>query len=359
VLPLKGKILNVEKARLDKMLSHSEIQLIISALGTGIADEFDLEKLRYGKTIIMTDADVDGSHIRTLLLTFFFRHMRELIDSGHLYIAQPPLYKLSWKNEERYVTTEPELRAVLIERGIEALSIVDPRSGRSWKGASLRELCDELRRLEDVAVEVAAPWAGVPLHEWIRTYDGSRLPSHWARAQGKDHFFSTLGELNDFLELAKAGRGAGEALRVYDGPERGFTREEADVVVCHLARVDEVLRMLGNLEKKGLVVRQGGEWSVEGGKEPERCTDPLQLAAALRKGAQSEIDVQRYKGLGEMDADQLWESTLDPSRRTLYQVDVEDAMAADEIFTILMSDQVEQRREYIERHALEVTNLDV
>jgi DNA gyrase subunit B len=359
VLPLKGKILNVEKARLDKMLSHSEIQLIISALGTGIADEFDLTKLRYGKTIIMTDADVDGSHIRTLLLTFFFRHMRALIDTGHLYIAQPPLYKLSWKNQERYVTTEPELRAVLIERGVEALTIVDVNSGRSWSGASLRELCDELRRLEDAIAGVPAPWASVPIQDFLATYDGARLPSHWARAGGKDHFFHTLEECNDFLELQKTVLGVGDALRVYDGPDRSFAREDADVVVCHLGHVDETLRVLGNLEKKGLVLRQGGEWRVEGGKEPALCADPLELAAALRKGAQSGIDVQRYKGLGEMDADQLWDSTLDPARRTLYQVSVEDAMGADEIFTILMSDQVEQRRAYIERHALEVTNLDI
>jgi DNA gyrase subunit B len=359
VLPLKGKILNVERARLDKMLSHSEIQLIISALGTGIADEFALEKLRYGKTIIMTDADVDGSHIRTLLLTFFFRHMRDLIEAGRLYIAQPPLYKLSWKNGQRYVTTEAELRTVLTERGVEALSVVDPRSNRTWKGAALRDLSDELRRLEDVAAEAAPPWAGVPMRELVRAFDGARLPSHWALAQHKGRFFATLGELNDFLELAKVGLRPGEALRVYDGPERGFSREEAHVVVCHISHVEELVRILGNLEKKGLVLRGGGEWRVEGAKEPQSCTDPLALAAALRKGAQSEIDVQRYKGLGEMDADQLWESTLDPARRTLYQVHIEDAMGADEIFTILMSEQVEQRREYIERHALEVTNLDV
>jgi DNA gyrase subunit B len=359
VLPLKGKILNVEKARLDKMLSHSEIQLIISALGTGIADEFDLSKLRYGKTIIMTDADVDGSHIRTLLLTFFFRHMRDLIEAGRLYIAQPPLYKLSWKGGQRYITTEAELRTVLTERGVEALSVVDPHSGRSWKGGTLRELSDELRKLEEIAAECAPPWAGVPVRELTRSFDGTRLPAHWAQAQGKGRFFATLGELNDFLELLKAGLRPGEPLRVYDGPDRGFPRESAHAVVCHLAHLDELTRLLSNLEKKGLALRGGGEWRVEGGKEPETCTDPLALAAALRKGAQSEIDVQRYKGLGEMDADQLWESTLDPARRTLYQVSIEDAMSADEIFTILMSDQVEQRREYIERHALEVTNLDV
>jgi DNA gyrase subunit B len=285
--------------------------------------------------------------------------MRDLIETGHLYIAQPPLYKLSWKGGQRYITTESELRSVLIDRGVEALSVVDPRSGRAWKGAQLKELCDELRRLEDVAAEAAAPWAGVPMAEMVGQFDGTRLPAHWAFARGKGRFFATLGELNDFLELSKVGLRPGEALRVYDGPDRDFSRETAHVVVCHLSHLDELVRILSNLEKKGLALRGGGEWRVEGGKEPVVCTDPLSLAAAVRKGAQSEVDVQRYKGLGEMDADQLWESTLDPARRTLYQVNVEDAMAADEIFTILMSDQVEQRREYLERHALEVTNLDI
>jgi hypothetical protein len=220
-------------------------------------------------------------------------------------------------------------------------------------------LCDALRRLVVVAAHAAPAWAGVSLREMMTGYDGVRLPAHWAQARGKGRFFTTLNELNDFLELSKVGLRPGEVLRVYDGPDCGFPREAAHVVVCHLSHLDEMVRILSNLEKKGLALRGGGEWRVEGGKEPVLCTDPLSLAAAVRKSAQSEVDVQRYKGLGEMDADQLWESTLDPARRTLYKVDIEDAMAADEIFTILMSDQVEQRREYIERHALEVTNLDI
>ena len=150
-----------------------------------------------------------------------------------------------------------------------------------------------------------------------------------------------------------------EKLLVYDSPEREFSRENAHVIVAHLGHVEEIVQSLAALEKKGLNVRGGGEWQVLGGKEPQVCTDPLTLAAAVRKAAQSDIDLQRYKGLGEMDADQLWESTMDPARRTLYQVQLQDAMYADEIFTILMSDGVEQRREYIERHALEATNLDV
>jgi DNA gyrase subunit B len=358
ILPLKGKILNVEKARLDKMLAHSEIQLIISAMGTGIAEEFDLAKLRYGKTIIMTDADVDGSHIRTLLLTFFFRHMRLLIDEGRLYIAQPPLYKLTTKKEERYVTSEAELRALLIERGVGALSIEDPRSGRKWEGAELRELCEDLRKLEELLPEIAPAWARAPVGELITRWNGDRLPMHWAQVGGVDHFFDTLGEYNDFLELQKLGAPAGK-LRVYDSPEREFPREAAHVVACHLAHTEELAKLLASLERRGLVFRGGGMWNVVGGKEPVACAHPLALAAAVRKSAQSEVDLQRYKGLGEMDADQLWESTMDPARRTLYQVQLEDAMGADEIFTILMSEGVEARRQYIEKHALEVTNLDV
>ncbi|MFN0243304.1 MAG: DNA topoisomerase (ATP-hydrolyzing) subunit B [Planctomycetota bacterium] len=359
ILPLKGKILNVEKAPLDKMLSHSEIQLIISALGTGIADEFDLTKLRYGKTIIMTDADVDGSHIRTLLLTFFFRHMRLLIDAGRLYIAQPPLYKLKDKKTERYVTTDAELRTLLMERGVDALTIHDPRDGREWHGAELRELCDELRRLEDVAHDVAPSWSGVPMSELIRMFDGGALPTHWAQVGHTFHFFADLQELENFRELQKVGLRPNEKLRVYEGPDSEFSREAAHLTIGHLARTDELAKVLAALEQRGLKFRGGGEWRVTGGKEPQQCTDALALAAAVRKGAQSDIDIQRYKGLGEMDAEQLWESTMDPARRTLYRVELEDAMSADEIFTILMSDGVEARREYIERHALEVTNLDV
>jgi len=358
ILPLKGKILNVEKARLDKMLAHSEIQLIISALGTGIADEFDISKLRYGKTIIMTDADVDGSHIRTLLLTFFFRHMRQLVDDGRLYIAQPPLFKVATKKEHKYVPNEAALRQMLVEFGVQSLSIVDTRTQKAWNGVALRELCDELRKLEELCGELAPGWARLPVRRLLESFDGTRAAAHWAQAQGKDHFFQTLAEYENFLELQRVGRPGGE-LRVWDSPERTFARDEAHVVACHLSHVDELTRVLLSLEKKGLVGRGGGAWEVRGGKEPRACSNPLELALAVRELAQSDVDIQRYKGLGEMNPDQLWESTMDPTLRTLYQVKLDDAIAADQIFTILMSDSVEERREYIERHALEATNLDV
>jgi DNA gyrase subunit B len=359
ILPLKGKILNVERARLDKMLAHSEIQLIISALGTGIADEYDLGKLRYGKTIIMTDADVDGSHIRTLLLTFFFRHMRELIENGRLYIAQPPLFKVETKKNHVYVPTEAALRQMLIQLGVQSLSVADTRTPRVWQGASLQELCVELEKLEDVASDVAPAWARMPVRRLIEAFDDAHVPTHWAFARGKDHFFATLSEYENFLELQKVGLRPDESLRVWDSPEREFTRDEAHVVAAHLTHTDELARVLVALEKRGLQFRGGGSWEVRGGKETRTCTSPLDLAIAVREQAQADVDIQRYKGLGEMNPDQLWESTMDPVSRTLFQVRLDDAIAADQIFTILMSDSVEERRAYIERHALEATNLDV
>ncbi|MCA8979853.1 MAG: DNA topoisomerase (ATP-hydrolyzing) subunit B [Planctomycetes bacterium] len=357
VLPLKGKILNVEKARLDKMLGHSEIQLIISALGCGIAEEFDLEKLRYGKTIIMTDADVDGSHIRTLLLTFFFRHMRQLVDEGRLYIAQPPLYKVKHKKTERYITTDAELREFVSEMGLDSLEIYDLNADKAYQGDELRQLVRELRKFEDLLEAASPSWADMPLDGLIDRWNGETLPLHWAFDGEQHHFFDTVAELNNFIALQR-GLVEGE-LMVYSGPESDCTRDHAHVVTCLVARHEELKNALTTLEKRGLVLRGGGKWRVKSGKGEALPENIVQLARAARSSAQEEVDIQRYKGLGEMDADQLWESTMDPAKRTLYQVDMDDAIAADEIFTILMSDGVEQRREYIERHALEVTNLDV
>ncbi len=361
ILPLKGKILNVEKARLDKMLAHSEIMTIISALGCGIADEFDIEKLRYGKTIIMTDADVDGSHIRTLLLTFFFRHMRPLIEAGRLFIAQPPLYKVSSKKLEQYILSDAELRRVLLEFGIGTLEVVDANGddSRSWKGPELRELADELRRLEDTSEGVFPIWTRLDPNAVISGWNGEMIPDHWAWANGVDHFFDTGRELRDFLELQKVSLKQGEELQIHTGPESDVPRDQAHVMSCHLSHRQEMQEILATLERRGLRFRGGGRWEIRGPKQTTVALTLLELAAELRKIAAGEVDVQRYKGLGEMNASQLWESTMDPIRRHLYEVRLEDEFRADEIFTILMSTGVDSRREYIERHALEATNLDV
>ncbi len=386
ILPLKGKILNVEKARLDKMLSHSEIQLIISALGCGIAEEFDIDKLRYGKIIIMTDADVDGSHIRTLLLTFFFRHMGALIDAGRLYIAQPPLYKLSNKKESHYITSDAELRSVLIERGLAGRSITDHGSGKQFEGAELQALCRDLERVTQLSADGLPGWTEVTMADFLERWDGEHLPGHAARdlvtpgAEGSSPgartderpytFYDNLEELENYQELCRAtlvGGGADGELKVFSGAEGGVARDEAQLEVVHFTHAEELSKVLRALAAAGLSLQGAGgpadaessRWSVSDGKRSAEANNIQQLAAEVQQLAQADMDVQRYKGLGEMDADQLWESTMDPEIRALYQVTVDDAIAADEIFTILMSDGVEARRQYIERHALEVTNLDV
>ncbi len=362
ILPLKGKILNVEKARLDKMLTHSEIQTIISALGCGIADEFDLSRLRYGKTIIMTDADVDGSHIRTLLLTFFFRHMRPLIDAGRLYIAQPPLYKMTIGKEELYIANESERRRLLVARGVGSLSVRDENADRSWTGAELNALADELRKLEDIAEQVLPVWTQLDAREVVAAWDGTQVPEHWARATAegaKNQYFANSQELRDYLELLKVGLKPHEELAIYTGPEGDVDRDSAHVFTCHLNKRQELQDLLASIAARGVHFRGGGDWRIEGGKEPVEAHSLLDLGRALRAGAEGGVDIQRYKGLGEMNPGQLWESTMDPATRRLYQVELEDDFRADEIFTILMSTGVESRREYIERHALEATNLDV
>jgi len=356
ILPLKGKILNVEKARLDKMLGHSEIQTIISALGCGIADEFDLEKVRYGKTIIMTDADVDGSHIRTLLLTFFFRHMRPLIESKMLYIAQPPLYRIKSKRGERYIATDAELRRTLIELASESITIEEVGANKRWQGAELRAVLDDLRRLED-ALERGLPlWTRIPADRWIASWNGERIATHWVHARGADYFFDSAEEQTNFIELEKIH--VGDAIKVYDGPECKIARDDAHVLATRFGHAAEVSEVLAALAARGLSIH-GGRWIVSRGSKAVECANLFELARSIRKTSEGEIDVQRYKGLGEMNPEQLWESTMDPMRRRLYQVQLEDEFAADEIFTVLMSNQVEARREYIERYALEVTNLDV
>jgi DNA gyrase subunit B len=359
ILPLKGKILNVEKARLDKMLGHSEILTIISALGCGIADEFDLEKLRYGKTIIMTDADVDGSHIRTLLLTFFFRHMKPLIEAGRLYIAIPPLYKAKIGKEEIYVASDPELRRILVDHGLKSMTLFDAVAKRDWAGTELRQLCDDLRQLEDVAEHVFPVWTRRNAGALISSWDGADVPEHWALAGGQEYYFTSNQELRDFLELRKKTLGSSEELRIYTGPESEFDRDSAHVVTCHLGHAKELRESLVKIDAHGLAFRGGGDWEIRRGKDSVTASNLIGLAAGVRKLAQGEVDVQRYKGLGEMNPEQLWESTMDPMRRRLYRVDLVDEIRADEIFTILMSTGVESRREYIERHALEATQLDV
>ncbi len=357
ILPIKGKILNVEKARLDKMLGHMEIQLIISALGCGIADELDVDKLRYGKIIIMTDADVDGSHIRTLLLTFFFRQMLPIVEAGHLYIAQPPLYKVTKGKNSRYLIDDAALREYLLELGVIGTSVKDLNADKEWQGTELRELTELLGTLGNLASKVVPVWASISFDDIVERFDGTTVPNYWAQVDKLDHFFNTKEEYENFLELRK-GMVPGD-LVVYSGPESGVDLIDAHVISNHLGHAKETQDTLRALEAKGMILRGGGKYEIITTKETIECSGPLDLAKSMQKQAQSGIDVQRYKGLGEMNADQLWESTMDPEVRSLLKVTMEDAFAADQIFTVLMGDSVEVRREYIEQYALEITNLDI
>jgi len=356
VLPLKGKILNVEKARFDKMLTSDEIKTIITALGTGIGkDDFDVSKLRYHKLIIMCDADVDGSHIRTLILTFFFRQMKEIIERGHLFIAQPPLFKVSHGKKETYLKDEKEYRQYLLGRIQDSYALtLGTNGGRSVQGEELSRLVERLEGFRanlDRLVSRGYPKKALEL-------------ALNAEVRDKD----TLSDRARLEDLARQLEEAGYLdVQITDDPEHDTGAIEMVAkkdAVARSVRIDWELTASGEYRSLaanpvGLEAIRAGGLTITRGEEVavhERLDDALD---ALYAGAKKGLSVQRYKGLGEMNPDQLWETTMDPERRRLLRVTIEDDVAADEIFSILMGDQVEPRREFIESNALMATNIDV
>jgi DNA gyrase subunit B len=366
ILPLKGKILNVEKARIDRMLKHEEIRVVISAVGTGIGeDEFDITRLRYGKVIIMTDADVDGSHIRTLLLTFFFRHMRQLIDRGTVYIAQPPLYRVVRKKRQEYVHSEKEMTRVLVDLGLEGSALEAP--GRRIAGAELRRLVEAVLRIEDAIPVVQR--RGLSMERYLAQYDpkAGRMPVYRARREGREHFFYSQEALDRFIEEEE--KKAGRELEVYTDEYEGPREGQAGAIRLNefhgAAEVESAVREILNL---GFPLSEYFRAEAPDGKAKYRLAAEGEAAAVhtlrdvvrgVRQAGRKGLEVTRFKGLGEMDAEQLWETTMDPDRRTLLKVTIEDAIEAERMFTILMGEEVEPRREFIEKHALEVKFLDV
>jgi DNA gyrase subunit B len=352
ILPLRGKILNVEKARLDKTLASEEIRNIITALGTGVgADDFDVTKLRYHRIIIMCDADVDGSHIRTLLLTFFYRQMKELIERGHLYIAQPPLYKAKVGKTERYLKDDHELNAFLMERAVEKRK-VRLASGQEIEGARLIRLLDRMVGYSKLLAMVEKKGTPRVLVELL------------LKGQVKDaEAFTDMARLQELIKPLRA-TGADVVLEkdeehgvfeiVLQLGTNGQTREtrvgEAFVSSPEYKAFYSAYEEFRDLDQPPLVV-------VDGGETPVASRDAL-LSLFLAEG-QRGVTIQRYKGLGEMNAEQLWESTMDPVTRRLLQVRLEDEEVAENIFTTLMGDAVEPRRLFIEENALNVRNLDI
>ena len=362
ILPLKGKILNVEKARLDKMLASVEVGTIVTALGCGIGkDEFNPEKLRYHSIIIMTDADVDGSHIRTLLLTFFFRQMRELIERGHIYIAQPPLYKISRGKQGQYLKDDEALNQYLTQGALENAAIVVNPEAPPITGSGLEELVTSFRKVAATIHRLGRLYAPPVL--WQMVYGASLLPEQMPDEAAVIAFAEQLSE----CLLTVAPKGAHYTVTV----RRDNERQSYYPVVTLLAHGVETeteyrYEFFSSAEYRSLIalgetlntlIDEDGYFQRGDKTLPTRSfeTGLTWLMAEARKG----YNIQRYKGLGELNPEQLWETTMDPEVRRMLQVTIEDAITADQIFTTLMGDHVEPRREFIEKNALSVANLDV
>jgi len=369
ILPLKGKILNVEKARFDKMLSSVEVGALITALGCGIGrDDFDPDKLRYHRIIIMTDADVDGSHIRTLLLTFFYRQMPELIERGHVYIAQPPLYKIKRGKQEVYVKDDAELSTYLLNAAVDSAALYVNAEAPPLTGVALETLAREHIAVEKIILRLASRYDEAVLRAVARlpkvtpamTEDLGRLED-WTQKlaavlpqRGSDR--ASNGNGGSYSAVLERGNEDGEGVRIAItkfqhgiGTTRYLPREFFGT--NEYSHIMALAEKLADLVAEGAFIQRGDRRQAVGS-----------FAAAvdwLMDEARRGQSIQRYKGLGEMNPDQLWETTVNPESRRLMQVKIEDAVKADEIFTTLMGDQVEPRREFIEKNALTVANLDI
>jgi len=350
ILPLKGKILNVEKARYDKMLGHEEIRAIITALGTGIGKEdFDASKLRYHKVILMTDADVDGSHIRTLLLTFFFRHMRELIEKGHIYIAQPPLYRVKRGKMDRYIRDERDFARELMKRATEE-HVVKGKNGKPLEGGALTQFLLNIQEYDQVAAKLSRRLRDPRLVELLAE---SELEKKTDFADKKK-----LQELVKAIEKAKLNLDAKfdydeehslHELVLKNGGERRVNWALAGT--AEYKRLRTLRQAIEEHDSPPFTITHNGDKVVK--------ENSAGVLSYVLEDAKKEFTITRFKGLGEMNPEQLWDTTMNAETRTLLKVRLEDAVAAEDIFSTLMGENVEQRRKFIEENALDVVNLDI
>jgi DNA gyrase subunit B len=392
ILPLKGKILNVEKARLEKMLGHDEIRTIISALGTGIGiDEFDLEKCRYGKVILMTDADVDGAHIRTLLLTFFFRQMQELFHKGMIYIAQPPLYeiKIKGKKQSEYILSENQMRKQMITRGLDGTELVI-RNGRTQKAKKSSKSKTKESDKKSVAQDSATHISGEKIAELVKVlaeaerliavlnrrgihftdfveayYEPSKggLPQFRICTEDKEEIYYDRERYEKRVDELKE-----RAKNLAEGREEEAIAAEELHEVDRINQISESLNKQYGLDLKDFLLKPAKAVSGESletkfqlinNEDNYEIASLGEICAGIRQIGGKGVEIKRFKGLGEMNADQLWDTTMNPETRTLLSVKLEDAGEADRLFSILMGNDVEKRRNFIRDHALEVQNLDI
>ncbi|MEH3047370.1 DNA topoisomerase (ATP-hydrolyzing) subunit B [Sphingomonas adhaesiva] len=377
ILPLRGKILNVERARFDRMLGSKEIGTLIQAMGTGIGrDDFNLAKLRYHKIVIMTDADVDGAHIRTLLLTFFYRQMPEIIEAGHLYIAQPPLYKATKGRSEVYLKDDAALDNYLVDAGLIAMAL--ERGAETLTGAHLRPLVEHARRMrtlmryvprryDPVIIEALALGGALDpeatrasreaaVAEVTRRLDQGDVEATWTAQlteEGSIHFQRLWRGVTDHHIVEATFLASAEARKLHT-----LAAEQAEVF-AHAAKLVPVKGAAVEAPADAVATDEEGEDTLAVGKGEALVARPSQLLDAILAAGRKGLSIQRYKGLGEMNAEQLWETTLDPANRSMLKVAIDQADVADEIFTRLMGDVVEPRREFIQENALSVANLDV
>lgn len=370
ILPLKGKILNVEKARLDKILSNEEIRTIFTALGTGVGKDFSIDKLRYHKIILMCDADIDGSHIRTLLLTLFYRQMRPLVEEGYVYIAQPPLYKVKRGKREEYIETEEEMNELILDLGVEGLKFTCIKGKQVYTSGQFKDVLGSLTEMEHLIGIMNK--RGVRFSDYMRNYDqkSHKLPKYRVKVEGRHHF------VYDDKDLAKLTKNDEEAQYV------GILETE-DIIAIQkkFAKMGLSLENFYKLEKqetpqgKKKTAKKAATskktktskkketlkplYVIQNDKDKHEFFSLKEVLDFVRAQAQKGMHIQRYKGLGEMNPQQLWETTMDPDRRTILKVTLEDAVEVDKTFSILMGDEVAPRREFIETNAHEVKDLDI
>jgi DNA gyrase subunit B len=392
ILPLRGKIINAYKSRQDKVLANVEVRSMIAAIGSGIGEEQDLSKRRYGRIVIMTDADVDGSHIRTLLLTFFYRQMFELIKGGHIFVAQPPLFRVRNKKDVYYVQTEEEMKSQLLELGMTG-SVFDTSGsvggGDLIEGDKMAQLCRTVASMEDSIIALERRGISLRSHALHQDPETLKLPVYHVFLGSQEYWFSSREQLDLFVSEQEKARGA--ELPVDAGPssveqqagqeehngkaEQSANSENANqgldqkLRIVELHEVRSINTMLLDLDKLGLCIeslipqertgQEGARYSLRRGESETGLEDLRSLPGAIRSAGEKGLQITRFKGLGEMNAEELRETTLDPANRTLLKVNMEDAASADELFRVLMGDNVEPRREFIQKHALDVRNLDV